>query len=157
MKTFLLVAATAALTLGPPLYASPQSAPSKDAPQAKPEQPDDKKPLPSLTGKWAMELAMAMGQSTPALTVKQEGEKITGTYTGRYGSFPLEGTIKGRAIQFSVTINVEGMQVDMSFSGEVAADGQTMKGEADLGQAGDGTWIAGRDKTADKAEGKRHF
>jgi hypothetical protein len=106
------------------------------AEQAKPEQ------KPNITGKWSMTLEMSMGTGTPALDLKQEGEKITGTYTGRYGTFPIEGTLKERAIEFSVTMNAEGQSVTMTFGGEVAADGQTMKGQANLGELGDATWNA---------------
>jgi len=110
--------------------------------QAAPGAP--KKETPSVTGTWTMALDMSMGQSKPTLVLKQEGEKLTGTYTGRYGTTPLEGTIKDRTIEFSLTIDVNGEKVEMAFAGEVAADGQSMKGDADLGQAGDGTWTAVR-------------
>jgi len=102
------------------------------------------KGVPSVTGTWTMALDMSMGQSKPTLVLKQEGEKITGTYTGRYGTTPLEGTIKDRTIEFSLTIDVSGEKVEMAFAGEVAPDGQSMKGDADLAQAGDGTWTAVR-------------
>jgi hypothetical protein len=147
MKKTLFTFAVLILTSAAALPALQRSGePSTQTPPAKPDQPADKKPVPSLTGRWAMELNMSMGQSTPVLNLKQDGEKITGTYTSRYGTFPLEGTLKVRAVQLVVTISVEGTQVDMAFSGEVAADGQSMKGEADLGQAGDGTWVARREK-----------
>src|SRR5262245_21201635 len=146
MKKMLLTSAVVILTFTAALPALQRSGePSAQTPPPKPD-PSDKKPLPSLTGRWAMELNMSMGQSTPALTLKQDGEKITGTYTSRYGTFPLEGTLKVRAVQLYVTISVEGMQVDMAFTGEVAADGQSMKGEADVGQAGDAAWVARREK-----------
>ena len=114
-----------------------------------PAPPKDQAPaqsVPSLTGKWAMAVNMTMGISRPALTLKQEGQKLTGTYAGRYGTFPIEGTLKGRAIELFLTMNVEGEKVEMSFVGEVAADGQSMRGDADLGQAGDATWTAAREK-----------
>jgi hypothetical protein len=147
-KTLLPMLITlAALTVGlraqnPLADASPNT-----PPQSRPEQkPDDKKAPLSIAGKWTMALNMAMGQSTPALELKQSGEKITGTYTGRYGTFPLEGTLKDRAIELHVRISVESETVNMWFKGEVAADAQTMKGDADLGQAGDATWTAARTK-----------
>jgi hypothetical protein len=147
MKKRILTSAVVILTFTGAVAALQRSGePSTQTPPAKPD-PSDKKPVASLTGKWAMELNMSMGQSTPTLNLKQDGEKITGTYTSRYGTFPLEGTLKARTVQLFVTISVEGMQVDMAFSGEVAADGQSMKGEADLGQAGDATWVARREKT----------
>jgi hypothetical protein len=115
------------------------------------------KAAPSVTGRWTMALNMSMGISRPALTLKQEGEKLTGTYAGRYGTFPLQGTIKGRAIEFSLTMTVESEKVEMSFVGEVSEDAQSMRGDADLGQAGDGTWTAKREKdsTSQKPKAKR--
>lgn len=100
----------------------------------------------SVSGKWAMTLEMSMGTGTPTLDLKQEGEKITGTYTGRYGTFALQGTIKGRTIEFAVTMSAEGQSVTISFAGEVAEDGRSMKGTAVLDQLGDATWSAVREK-----------
>ena len=45
---------------------------------------------------------------TPTLELKQDGEKITGTYTGRYGTSPLQGTLKGRALEFAFQIERRG-------------------------------------------------
>jgi hypothetical protein len=100
----------------------------------------------SVAGKWTMTLETSMGTGTPALELKQEGEKITGTYTGRYGTFALEGTIKGRAIEFAVTMSAEGQSVTVSFAGEVAEDGKSMKGTAVLDQLGEATWSAVKEK-----------
>jgi hypothetical protein len=105
-----------------------------------------KTPPPSIAGKWALTLVTEAFTATTALELKQEGEKITGTYTGRYGSFPLEGTLKGRALEFAFTMNADGTPTAMSFAGEVAADGQTMKGKATLGEMGEATWTAARPK-----------
>jgi len=100
----------------------------------------------NIAGKWTMSLELSIGTATPALDLKQDGEKITGTYTGRYGTFPVKGTLKDRALEFSVQMNAEGQDVTMSFSGEVAADAQTMKGQASIEGLGDATWTAKRDK-----------
>jgi hypothetical protein len=113
-------------------------------PEPKPEPKPEQKAV-SVTGKWTVELNMSMGQSTPALELKQDGQKITGTYTGRYGVAPVVGTLKDRAIELKISINAEGTDVEAYYSGEVAADGQTMKGTATLGPAGDATWLARRE------------
>ena len=104
------------------------------------------KPAIDLTGKWLVELHLEMGTATPTLELKQEGEKISGTYTGRYGAFPLSGTLKDRTLQFSFKMNADGTDASMSFVGEVAADGQTMKGKAEMEGLGDAAWNAKRDK-----------
>jgi hypothetical protein len=94
---------------------------------------------------WSLE--MSMGTGTPTLELKQDADKITGTYTGRYGTFQLEGKLKGRYIEFAFTMVAEDQSVEMSFAGEVAPDGQTMKGTAVLGELGDATWTAKREKS----------
>lgn len=105
----------------------------------------------SVAGKWAMTLETSMGTGTPALDLKQDGEKITGTYTGRYGTFALEGTIKGRAIEFAVTMSAEGQAVTINFTGEVAEDGRSMRGTAVLDQLGEATWSAVKEKADQRA------
>jgi hypothetical protein len=103
---------------------------------------------PVVTGKWAMILDMSMGQATPALVLTQDKAKITGTYTGRYGTYALTGTLTDRVIQFAFEMGGDGQAIAMSFTGEVAADGQTMKGKAVLGEElGAATWTATRDKS----------
>jgi hypothetical protein len=99
-----------------------------------------------LSGKWIMTLDMTMGVAEPKLTLKQESEKLTGTYAGRYGSFPLTGTVKARRVEFSFAMSAEGQPVLMAFKGEISADGETMKGEATLGELGEAEWSAKRDK-----------
>lgn len=102
------------------------------------------KPPATLTGKWTMTLEMQTGTASPTIEFTQEGEKITGLYVGRYGKFPVTGTLKGRALAFSFTMNAEGTDVVMAFEGEVAPDFQAIKGTADMGPAGEANWYAKR-------------
>ena len=134
MKKFLVLIACLAVT----------GALAAELPQAKPEQKPDPKATPNIAGKWLMTLELSMGTGTPTLELKQEADKITGTYTGRYGTFPLEGHLKGRALEFAVQMSAEGQSFTMNFAGEVAADSQTMKGTAAMGEIGDATWTAKR-------------
>ena len=115
--------------------------------QSKPEQKPDSKTV-TVTGKWTMTLEMSMGTATPTLEItKQEGEKIAGSYSGRYGTFPFDGSVKNRVIQFAFNMVAEDQNVTMSFMGEVSADGQSItKGTAVLGELGDATWSAKKEK-----------
>jgi len=114
--------------------------------QAKPAQKPDPKAVPDIAGKWLMTIEMSMGTGAPTLEIKQDGEKITGSYTGRYGTFAIEGTIKERTLVFSFNMSAEGESVAMTFTGEIAADAQTMKGKAEMGGMGEATWNAKKDK-----------
>ena len=101
----------------------------------------------SLTGEWTMTLALDTVNATPALTLKQDGEKLTGTYTShQYGKFPLTGTVKGSDVAFSVTLNIEGNSITGTYTGKVQADG-TLSGSVDLGGMMSGTWTATRAKS----------
>jgi hypothetical protein len=114
--------------------------------QEPPKKVDPPKPA-SIAGKWTMTLDMSMGQATPALVFKQDGEKVTGTYTGRYGTWEFKGTLKERALQFSFQMDTDGGTTTMAFTGVVAPDGQTMKGDATIEGLGDATWAARREKS----------
>ena len=130
-------------------FSRPDAGPAGPSLQQQQQQNQQEEPPPppaQVAGKWTVSLDMAMGTATVGLEFKQDEGKITGTYSGRYGAFPLEGTVKGRAIEFVVTTTIEGQQSSLWFGGEVAEDGQTMKGPAELGGAGEAYWTAKRAK-----------
>jgi hypothetical protein len=92
-----------------------------------------------VTGVWALQLEIAGNVATPSATLKQEGEKLTGTYSSQVlGEQPLTGTIKGNAISFSIQATVEGNAVKVTYEGTVERD--TMKGTVTLGELGSGTF-----------------
>lgn len=124
--TLLVVAAVAAQTSTP----SPQKSPAP--------------PPPSLVGKWAMTLETDAFTATPALEFMQQGDKLTGTYEGRYGKFPFTAVLKDKALSFSFTMSAEGTDVSMAFKGEVGADFKSIKGTAELAGLGSATWTAKR-------------
>jgi hypothetical protein len=107
--------------------------------------PAPPKPV-SVAGKWNMTLELSIGTATPTLDLKQDGEKITGTYTGRYGTSQLQGTLKGRVLEFAFQIDADGQAATMSFRGEVAADAESISGQATIEGLGDATWTARRQK-----------
>ena len=84
-------------------------------------------------------------RGTPAISFKQDGETITGTYVGTFGSANLKGTVKGAAIEFSFIADAQGQAVDSVYKGTVEKD--TMKGTVAIagGQIG-GTFTASRKK-----------
>jgi hypothetical protein len=95
-----------------------------------------------VAGQWKFTVELEMGTGHPTVTLKQDGEKLSGTYDGRYGVSPLEGTIKENKIEFTVSMTAEGTAVAGVFTGTV--DGETMSGAVEFDQAGEGTWSAVR-------------
>jgi len=98
----------------------------------------------NVAGKWNVSLQLESITGHPIILLKQDGEKLTGTYEGRYGQSELKGSIKEKDIEFSVSIVAEGMQTQGVFAGQV--DGDTMGGDVSFEGAGDGTWSAVRAK-----------
>jgi|SRR6476620_385094 hypothetical protein len=98
----------------------------------------------NVAGKWNVTLQLESITGHPIILLKQDGEKLTGTYEGRYGQSELKGSIKDKEIEFSVSIVAEGTQTQGVFAGKV--DGDTMGGEVSFEGAGDGTWSATRAK-----------
>ena len=96
-----------------------------------------------VTGKWIFNVETAAGSGTPTMTFKQEGEKLTGHYSGQLGEADLAGTVKGQNVEFKFTVDVQGQQLNCIYTG--ALDGKdAMKGKVDLVGLGEGTFTAKR-------------
>lgn len=115
------------------LPTSPTPPPSTEATQAT-EATD-------LTGKWRMSLDMEMGRATPLLELRQNESKLSGTYTGRYGSSPVSGEVDGRSVKFAVAMET----TTLHFRGELKDDG-TLAGTGDFGEMGAVKWTAAREQ-----------
>ena len=94
----------------------------------------------NVTGDWEFNVTTDQGGGTPTMTFKQDGEKLTGKYNGQFGSADLTGTVKGNAIQFSFTIDVQGQQAPATYKGTVEKN--TMKGTMDIAGMVNGTFTA---------------
>ena len=96
----------------------------------------------NVAGHWSVSLELGSIVGHPTLDLKQDGEKLTGTYRGRYGASPLEGAVEENQLGFTVTMTAEGQETSGYFSGTV--DGDRMSGSVEFEGAGDGTWSATR-------------
>ena len=94
----------------------------------------------SVTGEWAFTVTTDQGAGNPVLTFKQDGEKLTGKYAGQLGAADLTGTVKGNAIHFTFTLDVQGQQAPVTYDGTV--EKHTMKGKLDIGGMASGTFTA---------------
>jgi hypothetical protein len=92
-----------------------------------------------VAGAWALTVDTGQGTGTPSVTFKQDGEKLTGTYSSQvFGEQPVTGSIKGNAISFGFTASIEGNSIAVTYSGTVEKD--SMKGKVTLGDFGEGTF-----------------
>src|SRR5262249_32272289 len=79
------------------------------------------------TWKWTVEFG---GESMDrSVKLKQDGEKLTGTYVGRDGmETPIEeGKVAGDKISFKVTREFDGNKIVLTYTGKLTDD--TIKGE----------------------------
>ena len=94
----------------------------------------------NVTGEWTFNVQTDQGGGTPTITFKQDGEKLTGKYAGQLGNADLTGTVKGSAIHFTFTIDVQGQQAPVTYDGTVEKN--TMQGKMDIGGMVNGTFTA---------------
>src|SRR3954447_11349352 len=91
-----------------------------------------------ITGKWAFNVETSAGAGSPTFTFKQDGEKLTGHYTGTFGEADVTGTIKGSDVSFSFAADAQGTAVKSTYTGTVDKD--TMKGKLVIEGFGEGTF-----------------
>ena len=93
----------------------------------------------SVAGTWNLSVVFDQGSGAPTVVFQLDGEKLTGTYTGQMGEYPLNGTFKDKKIAFTVSVNMQGNEIALVYTGTLEADG-TLKGTVDLGGMAGGTW-----------------
>lgn len=91
-----------------------------------------------ISGTWNVTVEIQGNSGTPTFVLKQDGEKITGTYSGLLGEAPVTGTIRGDQVEFS--FQAKGDQVTGKVTYKGTLSGGKMKGTVALGELGSGTW-----------------
>jgi hypothetical protein len=94
-----------------------------------------------LTGKWLFNVETAAGSGTPSITLKQEGEKLTGHYSGQLGEADLTGTVKGAEFTFKFTVDAQGNNLECTYKG-TAESKEALKGTVNIAGLADGTFTA---------------
>ena len=90
----------------------------------------------SVAGAWDLAITGPDGMPVNATaTLKQDGEKVTGSIESQAGTAELTGTMKGKTLNLAFTVQTPNGPLDVKVTGEV--DGAAMKGTIDL--AGMGT------------------
>jgi hypothetical protein len=92
----------------------------------------------NVTGTWNFKVSGDAGSADQTIVMKQDGNKITGTFKGPRQSGTIDGTVDGNNIKFHVTA-----RAGIDYTGTI--DGDSMKGTlAARGKSGD--WTATRAK-----------
>lgn len=96
-----------------------------------------------ISGSWLFAVETGAGSGQPTFTFKQEGQKLTGTYSGAFGQATLAGTLKGSDLSFTFTADAGGQTLEITYAGKVVTK-DSMQGTVKLGGLGDGTWVGKR-------------
>src|SRR6185295_10299406 len=104
----------------------------------------------SVAGDWNLTIQSPTGTRTVPLTLKQDGEKVTGMFKGPQGELPVEGTLVGSELKFAFAIPIQGQSLDISMTGKV--EGEAVNGTAQFGGFGEGPFSMKRpEKTVEAA------
>jgi len=95
-----------------------------------------------VTGTWLMTVETQAGSGNPTFVLKQEGEKVSGTYKGQLGEAPVTGTIKGNELAMSYKVSGQGMELEVKYTGTV--DGNKVAGKLSMGEMGEGTFTGAK-------------
>ena len=97
-----------------------------------------------ISGNWVFAVETGAGSGQPTFSFKQDGEKLTGTYSGAFGSgVKLTGTVKGGEITFSFSGEAQGQSAEVTYKGKIV-NKDSMQGTVSLAGLGEGTWTGKR-------------
>ena len=97
-----------------------------------------------VTGKWIFDVETSAGSGMPTVTLKQDGDELTGHYSSmQLGEADLTGTVKGHDITFSFTATVLDMKIPVTYTGTID-EKLMMKGKIVITGLGDGTFTGTR-------------
>ncbi len=94
----------------------------------------------SLSGTWNAKVEVGGQNGSPTFVLKQDGETLTGTYSGALGEAQLKGTVSGS----KVTWDFDASGAKVHYAGTISSDGSKIEGTVDYGGQANGTFTATR-------------
>ncbi len=88
-----------------------------------------------VAGSWAVTVDSPNGPLEVTLTLKQDGDKLTGTVVSQMGEAPITGTIKDNTITFTMSMDAGGQNMVIVYKATV--DGAKMAGSLDFAGQGE--------------------
>jgi hypothetical protein len=86
-----------------------------------------------VTGTWKGSMDTPNGSREVTFNFKTDGDKLTGTISGRQGDVPIQdGKITGEEVSFVVVRNFNGNEFKMQYKGKVS--GNEMKLDVSVGE-----------------------
>ena len=88
----------------------------------------------SPVGAWEITVDTPQGANTSMLTLRQDGDKLTGDLASQMGSTPVTGTFAAGTVAVTANIDIQGTSLQLGINGQVNAD--AMAGEVKFGDFG---------------------
>ena len=94
-----------------------------------------------LTGTWSADVVLDAGSGTATFVLKQDGNALSGTYSGALGEAKVSGSVKGEEVEWTFESPDAGKIV---YKGKV--EGDKIKGTVEYGELGKGSFSAVKKK-----------
>jgi hypothetical protein len=95
-----------------------------------------------ISGTWSASVVLDAGSGTATFVLKQDGDKLSGSYSGALGEAKVTGSVKGDEAEWSFESEDAGKVV---YKGKL--DGAAkIKGTVEYGQLGKGSFTAEKTK-----------
>lgn len=95
----------------------------------------------NVSGKWRFQVETNQGTGTPEFDLKQEGERLTGTYTGLFGTQPITGEVKGNQLSITIEGDYNGQTIVSTYKGKITGF-NSMEGIVNFNEQIEATWTA---------------
>jgi len=101
--------------------------------------------IANISGTWSLSVDLDDGgHGDPTFVFKQEGEKVSGTYSGPLGEQTVTGTVKGDKAEFGFEASRDGETIKALYTGKIESPGKMTGTVAFNGGSTRGKWTGTR-------------
>jgi hypothetical protein len=86
-----------------------------------------------VSGTWQMDVQTDQGSGNPTFVLRQQGEKLTGTYAGMLGKADVRGTVRGDEMIIEFETDALGEKTTVRYTGKLVGDTR-VSGKVSLGE-----------------------
>jgi imidazolonepropionase-like amidohydrolase len=97
----------------------------------RPGGPGNPADITTVSGTWALNVNSPNGALQVTLTLRQDGDSLSGEITSQMGTTPTNGRIRGNEVNLGFNLNMQGQQTPATVQATV--DGNSIRGSISLG------------------------
>lgn len=96
----------------------------------------------NVAGNWTIHIRFLRGEACHAVTLEQDGDRLTGRYRGQFSTSDVQGSVHGTEIEMRAALRHETSSASYAYTGRV--EGDSMRGTVELGEYWTAEWSAER-------------